>query len=83
MLSRSLLMQSCRPQVRMLCGKQFYVRALGMKIAALQHQHGPPPSLPGMRRAAPLQTAASVGRPVQMHLGDSWTSTGIVANPLV
>lgn len=119
-------------QVRMLCGKQFYVRALGVKIAALQHRHGPPLPPPpplgasggvqetvlqtqrtdapllrcprqkpvrekvsgllarhlhlhvsGSRHAAPLQTAGSVGRPVQMHLGDSWTSTGIVGtNPL-
>lgn len=73
----------------MLCGKQFYVRALGMKIAALQHRHGPPPPPPplpaaaaGSRHTARLESAGSVGRPVQMHLGDSWTSTGIVANPL-
>jgi Vps23 core domain len=74
-------------QVRMLCGKQFYVRALGMKIAALQHRHGPPqpppPPSSDMRQAAPPQAAGSAGRPVQMHLGDSWTSTGIVSNPLV
>jgi hypothetical protein len=78
-------------QVRTLCGRQFYARALGMKVAALQHRHGPPqpqpppppPSSPGMHQNVPLQTTGSAGRPVQMHLGDSWTSTGIVANPLV
>jgi hypothetical protein len=74
----------------MLCGKQFYVRALGMNIAAVQHQHPPPPppslaqqqQQPQRHQQARLESAGSVGRPVQMHIGDSWTSTGILANPL-
>lgn len=72
-------------QVRMLCGKQFYVRALGMKVAALQHRHPqPPPSSNQQQRRHQqrLESQGSMGRPVQMHIGDSWTSTGILANPL-
>ncbi|BDA41500.1 Tumor susceptibility gene 101 protein [Coccomyxa sp. Obi] len=69
-------------QVRALCGKQFMVRALGRKVANRQDQlrrayHNAPTAAGSLRRD-------SVPGPshVQMPQGDSWTSVGILSNPL-
>lgn len=69
-------------QVRALCGKQFMVRALGRKVANRQEQlrrayHNAPTGPSNLRRD-------SVPGPshVQMPQGDSWTSVGILSNPL-
>ena len=62
-------------QVRTLCRRQFYVRALGNKVAACQHAH---------HRGGPTRGFDAPGqqqRHVQMPQGDSWSNTGILAAP--
>lgn len=58
-------------QVRNLCYKQFFVRALGTKVAQKQHE---------------LRRSAAASRPPHAHVqipqGDHWSNTGILANPL-
>ncbi|KAK9813095.1 hypothetical protein WJX72_008931 [[Myrmecia] bisecta] len=61
-------------QVRSLCRKQFFVRALGMKVANRQHE--------ARRAFAPHRSAPQPPSHVQMPQGDSWANTGILANPL-
>ena len=55
-------------QVRSLCRKQFFARALGNKVAARQHeQRGSAGSQHSHRASA-----------VQMPQGDSWTNPGVL-----
>ena len=55
-------------QIRSLCRKQFFARALGNKVAARQHnQRAPASSQHGRQPAA-----------VQMPQGDSWASPGVL-----
>lgn len=68
-------------QVRSLCRKQYFVRALGLRIAARQHAHPPPPP-PDHSNGRRYQHANSADRGVQMTQGDSWANTGILSNPL-
>ena len=62
-------------QVRALCRRQFFVRALGNKVAACQHAHhrGAP--------ARPLGASSPGQQHVQMPQGDSWSNTGILGAP--
>ena len=69
-------------QVRTLCGRQFYARALGMKIAALQHAHGVPGDLTAQHAQRSAAAPGPAGRSVQLQIGDSWASTGLLSNPL-
>lgn len=66
-------------QVRNLCRKQFFVRALGMKVGARQHKHASP-RVQGFARPSPYSPQADRG--VHMTQGDSWANTGILSNPL-
>ncbi|KAL3148172.1 hypothetical protein ABBQ38_014452 [Trebouxia sp. C0009 RCD-2024] len=66
-------------QVRSLCRKQFFVRALGMKVAARQHRHASPRPQSNAR-ATPYSPQPDRG--VHMTQGDSWANTGILSNPL-
>ncbi len=52
------------PQVRLLCRKQFFARALGLKVAEVQRQQPPPPPRPG--------PYSGVSRPTPIAHGDSW-----------
>lgn len=65
-------------QVRSLCRKQFFVRALGMKVATRQHKHATPSS----QGSRPSPYAPPPDRGVHMTQGDSWANTGILSNPL-
>lgn len=65
-------------QVRSLCRKQFFVRALGMKVATRQHKH----ATPGSHSARPSPYSPPPDRGVHMTQGDSWANTGILSNPL-
>ena len=55
-------------QVRNTCHRQFYVRALGMKVAQKQHE---------LRRSS--MHSHQPPQHVQMPQGDSWTNTGVLA----
>ena len=57
--------------MRSICNKQFWVRALGTKVAHRQHE---------LRRNAIASRQPQ--QHVQMPQGDHWTNTGILANPL-
>ena len=74
-----LLSQVCALQVRSLCRKQFFVRALGMKVAARQHKHASP-RVQSTARSTPYSPQPDRG--VHMTQGDSWANTGILSNPL-
>ena len=63
-------------QVRLICRKQFFVRALGMKVASKQHEVARHSQNRARHERSP-QTQS-----VQMPQGDSWANTGILANPL-
>eukprot|EP00891_Asterochloris_glomerata_P007192 jgi/Astpho2/7192/e_gw1.00113.157.1_t len=63
-------------QVRLICRKQFFVRALGMKVASKQHEVARHSQNRTRHERSP-QTQS-----VQMPQGDSWANTGILANPL-
>lgn len=61
-------------QVRRLCRKQYYARALGNKVAARQQQ-----AVAAMNR---MQQRNLTNTSLQMPQGDSWVSTGVLPNPL-
>ncbi|KAL0026775.1 hypothetical protein WJX77_000858 [Trebouxia sp. C0004] len=65
-------------QVRSLCRKQFFVRALGMKVATRQHKHATASS----QGSTLSPYAPPPDRGVHMTQGDSWANTGILPNPL-
>lgn len=73
------LTESCALQVRSLCRKQFFVRALGMKVAARQHKHASPRA---QSTAHTTPHSPQSDRGVHMTQGDSWANTGILSNPL-
>ena len=76
---RLVLIAPCALQVRSLCRKQFFVRALGMKVAARQHKHASP-RVQSTARSTPYSPQSDRG--VHMTQGDSWANTGILSNPL-
>ena len=55
-------------QIRSLCRKQFFARALGNKVAARQHEQQ------GSASAQHSRPAPAV----QMPQGDSWTNPGVL-----
>ena len=76
------------PQVRAVCRRQFFIRALAPKIAAAQQEQreaarrGAPPAPPPHAQHAPqdVQRSLSAGRPVVLPQGDSWANAGIIAS---
>ena len=64
-------------QVRQLCAKQFFARALGLKVAARQHEQARSPSA-----SAPSRVVEPANGTLQMPISDAWANTGML-NPLV
>ncbi|KAK9787367.1 hypothetical protein WJX73_002163 [Symbiochloris irregularis] len=64
-------------QIRTLCRRQFFVRALGNKVAGCQHTHRQRGSSSGGGGGFGAPTAAT-SQHVQMPQGDSWSNTGIL-----
>ena len=64
-------------QVRQLCAKQFFARALGLKVAAQQQQQQRSPSI-----QAPSRSAVPANGTLQMPISDAWANAGM-QNPLV
>lgn len=55
-------------QVRILCKRQFFARAKGLKVAAVQQSQPPPPH--------------QMARGYSLTHGDSWAQSNILTNPL-
>lgn len=61
-------------QVRQLCRRQYFARALGNKVA--QQQRRAARSMTQSQQQLVTKTA------LHMPQGDSWVSTGVLSNPL-
>ncbi|KAL4433713.1 hypothetical protein ABPG75_000154 [Micractinium tetrahymenae] len=75
-------------QVRAVCRRQFFIRALAPKIAAAQQEQReqarrsapPAPLLHAQHAPQDVQRTLSAGRPVVLPQGDSWANAGIIAS---